>query len=237
MCKEIHRNMCQNPHQLMTSEILSHFILDKCDELDCKPAMYWWFLYGHKWVIWSGTSPTGLNSGWKMLQNPKPQSSVAPPRVASSRNGCSCKTQGSVAGSQCWPWGAMTALSREYASKQGVCREGKAKPSQHFHVHSQRFSKALFPPTWADLHTLWTLPVQNWWRWQCFSWLQLKRLSPQVTECCCRGVWCKTVFCHAWSMWKYSEVYLHILYPKNAEKGEIKTVYSWRYWAAASSDG
>lgn len=108
----------------------------------------------------------------KCLGTLKLKSPVAPARVVSSRNECSCKTRGSVAGSQCWPWGAVTALSRE----------GKAKPPQHFHAHSHSSSKALFPPTWADLHTLWALHMQNWWRRQCFSWLQFKRLSAQVTE-------------------------------------------------------
>lgn len=118
--------MCQNPHQLMTSEILCHFILDKRDELDCKPAMYWWLSYGHKWVHWSGTSPTGLNSGWKMLWNPKPQSSVTPPSVVRSRKRCSCKTQGSWQGARAsadpeepWqPWAGSVHQNREPAGRE-----------------------------------------------------------------------------------------------------------------------
>lgn len=68
----------------------------------------------------AGVAPVLQNriQGEKCLATLKSRSPVAPPCVVSSRNGCSCKAQASEAGSQSWPWGARTALSRGPAGRE-----------------------------------------------------------------------------------------------------------------------
>lgn len=190
-----------------------------------------------KWVRWSGIGLTGLNSGWKMLQNPKPQFSWGSSTFCEQQEWVQLQDTRFSGREPVLTLRSHDSLEQGVCIKTGSLQGGKGKTNPTLPSPLPQLLKDLASTHLSRPAHLWALPMQSCWRRQCFSWLQLKRLSPQLTDCFCHGVWCKPLFCHTWSVWKYSEVYLHILYPTNAEKGEIKTIYSWRYWAVTCSDG